>query len=183
MNHSLTIAAMAALTTLLAAAPAQASGWDRGVEHPISAAQLGLRDHPSPVRLARAAAGGSPPASGSAPCVSAANRSPGAGCACARPWVACASSGSDIAASVADDTVSSVSGTVVPIEGELRGERRIGAERARRIARLAAKGTVGPAELVAYAGEPAKPRPPRRAWSRSPWPTRAAAMRRRRCAS
>ena len=74
---------------------------------------------------------------------------------------------SQLDVSVVRNRVSSIAGTVVPLKGAtLRGDRRISARRARAIARRAVDGA-GSArrpELVAYAGEPAAPRVPRRAY-------------------
>jgi Zn-dependent metalloprotease len=71
---------------------------------------------------------------------------------------------SDLAVVESRGAVSSIFGTAVPLTGELSGERRITAGRARQIALRTVRGSSASAELVAYAGEPAKPRPPRRAF-------------------
>jgi hypothetical protein len=74
---------------------------------------------------------------------------------------------SQLGATVAPGRVRSVAGTVVPLNTmKLAGVRRISAGRAQEIARRVVPAAVRArrAELVAYAGEPAKPRSPRRAY-------------------
>ena len=74
---------------------------------------------------------------------------------------------SQLNATVGQDSVAGIMGTVVPLRGAtLRGSVEISSKRASRIARrrIAGTDTARRPELVAYAGEPAKPSPPRRAY-------------------
>jgi hypothetical protein len=74
---------------------------------------------------------------------------------------------SQIDVAVVDDSVTSISATVVPLKSaRLRGSRRVSAREARAIARrrIAGPDSALPAQAIAYAGTPDEPRVPRRAW-------------------
>ena len=74
---------------------------------------------------------------------------------------------SEIDVAVVDRTVTSISATTVPLtQTRLRGRRRVSRARARALAKRALPGseTALQAQPVAYAGTPAKPWAPRRAW-------------------
>jgi hypothetical protein len=74
---------------------------------------------------------------------------------------------SELDVMVSRNTVHSIRGTVVPLRSRrLTGKKRVDTRRARQIARGAVSdpGIERPPELVAYAGQPAKPRPARRAY-------------------
>ncbi len=74
---------------------------------------------------------------------------------------------SQLNVTVARGSVRSIAGTVVPLKSrKLAGRRRVSAKRARAIARRVVAGpdSARRAQLVAYAGEPGRPRAPRRAY-------------------
>ena len=152
--------------------------WSRSVDGPITAAQLGLPADASARVLGRAAitrsarrlAGGGrlgnvrfageplPPRAGGRGVHGLHYRQQIGG-------LRVLYSGLDVA--VAANRVGAISGSVVPLKRtSLAGERRISAHRARAIARRVVAGpdSARRAELLAYAGEPNKPRAPRRAY-------------------
>ena len=159
---------------LASAAHAADNPWSRTVDRQLSAAQLGVEAGASPRTLARAAIDRSAPRLGL-------ERSPrglrfAGEQATSRDlrvlrfqqtvgglrvlWSA-------IDVAVSGDRVTSIGATTMPLSRHrLPGSRRIDRATATRIARRAAPGSSGaaPAQLVAYAGAPAKPRSPRRAW-------------------
>jgi hypothetical protein len=160
-----------AATLTLAAADAHAADmWSRSVDGPITRAQLGLDDGASPKALGRAAIERS------------ARRLAGGGRLGEVRFAAEPVPGglryrqqvgglrvlySQLDVSVEGDRVNSIAGTVVPLKrARPAGAVRIGARRARAIARRAVDGAdrARRPELVAYAGEPAKPRVPKRAY-------------------
>jgi hypothetical protein len=80
---------------------------------------------------------------------------------------------------VRDGAVRGISGTVMPLRSSrLRGKVQISARRAREIARerVAGPDTATPAQLVAYAGDPDRPRRPRRAYVTAVDPENASAI-------
>jgi hypothetical protein len=82
---------------------------------------------------------------------------------------------SQLNVTVGHGSVAGIMGTVVPLrDTKLRGSVMVGSERARRIARrrVAGADSARRPELVAYAGEPEKPRSPRRAYVVEVNPTR-----------
>ena len=84
---------------------------------------------------------------------------------------------SQIDVAVVEGSVTSISATTIPLTStRLRGAERVSAQRARAIARrrIAGPDSALPAQPIAYAGKPAKPRAPRRAWVVQVTPQRAA---------
>ena len=167
--------AIAAMAIPLAAAPAaSADNWSRSVDGPIEAATLGLpADAPAQrlgkaaiaenfrklgdVRFARTVMRGDDRA-GATPMQGLRFRQTLGGLRVL--W-------SEIDVAVTRGAVQSISGTVVPLKSRaLAGKRRVSAGQARAIARKAVPGAgiVRPAEFIAYAGEPGKPRAARRAY-------------------
>ena len=176
---TLALVGCAAVPPAVAAAQSPDDMWSRSIDRPITAAQLDLPADASPKTLAHAAirrtarrlAGGGrlgavgfagqplPPRPGDTPRLH--------GLRYRQQIGGLRVLYSQLDVTVGDGRVSSIAGTVVPLErGRLAGERRIGARRARAIARRAVAGpdSARRAEPVAYAGEPAKPRRPRRAY-------------------
>jgi hypothetical protein len=175
------VALLVAVAGASAAAPAASEkNWSRSVERPIHAEQLGLPAGASPRRLGAAAI------RRSARLLAGGRRLGdvrfdrevlrGDRRASAKPmrglrfqqslgglrvlW-------SELDVTVTGDTVQSINATVVPLRSRrLTGQRRVDVRRARTIARraVADPGVVRRPELVAYAGEPGKPRAPRRAY-------------------
>jgi hypothetical protein len=173
------------LASLLAAPPALAKKpqrWSKQIDVELSARQLDLRSNAAPRRLAHAAVErfaprlglsrstkglrlarsfGIPPVEGSQPVtIFTFNQTAGG---LRLLW-------SEVDVTVAGDTVSAISSTVVPARPKLAGRRKVSRSKALAIARRAVAGEelAQPAEAIAYAGNPelgrAKPRTPRRAW-------------------
>ena len=171
--------------TLLVAPPALAKKpqkWSKQLDVELSARQLDLRSNAAPRRLARAAmerfaprlglsrstrglrlarSFGIPPVEGSQPVtIFTFNQTAGG---LRLLW-------SEVDVTVAGDTVSAISSTVVPARRKLAGRRKVSRSKALAIARRSVAGEelAQPAEAIAYAGNPkrgrAKPRTPRRAW-------------------
>ena len=170
----------AACATALTAASAHADPWTRSAPQRLTAAELGLsRDAAAPVLaraalrrsaarlgLARSAALALDPApapAGDGPQLLRFRQSLGG---LRVLW-------SRIDVTVRAGAVQSISATTLPAR-RLSGARRLSADRARAIARRAAGGRAVAAELVAYAGEPGKPRVARRAYVVTVAPARQA---------
>jgi hypothetical protein len=174
-----------ALASLLLATPALAKKperWSKQLSVDLTARELDQRASASPSRLARAAVErlaprlgltrstkglrlarrfSIPPVEGSQPVgIFTFNQTAGG---LRLLW-------SEVDVTVAGDTVSAISSTVVPASRRLEGRRKVGRSKALAIARRAVAGEelAQPAEAIAYAGNPergrAKPRTPRRAW-------------------
>ena len=182
------LAGALALAAVAAPAGAHAAGydggddsWNRTIEEPLSAAQLGLPATEAPRSIAQAAIRRHAARLGLGDSAAGvrflAEQSPGgARAAGARKLhqlrfrqtvggLRVLYSQIDVA--VAGGAASSISATIVPIApDELRGEQRISPARARAIARerIAGDDRALPAQAVAYAGTPAKPQAPRRAY-------------------
>ena len=194
MTRSLTIAAAAfcalVFTTAALLAPgaeAADGNWSRHVDGPITAKQLDLPSSTGPSRLGRAAiersarklTGGG--RLGPLDAVGRLSTRPPGGRAATTLRFRQSLDGrrvlwSQLNVLVQGSTVTSISGTVVPLRtAEVTGTRRISPAQARRIARRAVAGAarVRPAEFVVYAGEPEKPRRPRSAYVVEATTTRA----------
>ena len=147
--------------------------WDLRVDDPPSRAELGLGPDASARALARAAiehSAGRLGLEGSRVTLAPGEQRSSAGAQMLRfrqtagglrvVW-------SEIDVLVSGSRVAAINATTVPVETtRLSGERRIAARRAVRVARRAVPGPdrAAPAELVAYAGTPARPTTPRRAY-------------------
>jgi hypothetical protein len=170
--------AAAAIGAPAAAQAADSGAWSHKIDRPLTARQLGLSAHAGPKALARAAIDRSANALGL--------RGSRGGLRFANDLTPKANGAkplsvlrfqqsldglrvlwSQIDVAVAPGRVTSIGATTVRVKSDsLQGRRRISAARARAIAQRVVAGpdSAMPAQLVAYAGEPGKPRAPRRAW-------------------
>ncbi len=180
---AIVVAALGVVATSASDAFAADSRWSVRADGPISAQQLGLpagAARPTLARKAIKASAGELGLSGER--MGRLEAGPSMGASDVRAMRFRQSVGglrvlwSQLNVVVAGDSVSGIMGTVVPVRGELRGSVRLGFARARGIARrrIAGADSARRPELVAYAGEPGKPRALRRAYVVEVLPDRTA---------